>query len=146
MTIFDTTPELITVGGSHSLYVCALQQMPGCWYTVLPLCLLDLDKRGNELSFPTTLHSHSSIQSQFNAPSPFTAADTGRFALQPCTYVHRDIHVYIFLGLTHPTMRSFDPMSKFQEVRIWVGVLFLLILMQNDRKPQLCLGCVINML
>lgn len=41
--------------------------MPGCWYTVLPLCLLDLDKRGNELRFPITLHSHSSIQSQFTA-------------------------------------------------------------------------------
>lgn len=31
----------------------------------LSLCLLDLDKGGNEFRFPTTQHSHSSIQSQF---------------------------------------------------------------------------------
>lgn len=36
---------------------------------VVPLCLVNLDKGGNELRFPTTHHSHSLIQSWFTAPA-----------------------------------------------------------------------------
>lgn len=51
---------------NHSLHFCV---MCSKWLNVdiLPQCLLDLDKGGNELRFPTTHHSHSSIQSQFTA-------------------------------------------------------------------------------